>query len=656
MRVSRLLKGTLDLQGITDWLKKNKLGIILLPWLAAAGCVLFEKIFMMVFHHEFLGIAMSLRTPPAIYFWERVSLYKSDILCYFVLIPLAFCALTSWLSPRWRIFISILAALFVEIVVTVEALTYVATDGFSSFMAVLYSVLWAVQNHDAEFFYYPARMLALVTVFVVLFSGIALFAGRRNIRWLNHAALAAFGFAAAAAAIAYIPRVPAMPWSQSLLQISMYQGFFKDNRLFDMHSRSVPELLQTYRESSHTSAPGPTDYTGKAKNYNVILILMESMSAQAFDPARDSLNDMPNVRRLRDQSFLMGRHYTSYPVTDNATFSIFTSLYMHTQWGTIRHLTTLPGFIRAARDDGYKTGFYGFVWTTAGHRDDLLLASLGFEKIAAAPKPPPGISVFFGPLNYVETQDHSALHSMQMDIHEWTARRQKFAAVFFPEMGHDPYRELDGHTSRSIIERGHALAVYQDAWLGELLDELQRDGALDNTIIVITGDHGMRCVPGPDGRHYVSISTRGMLEDITMRVPMLIYVPGVLKHSIFIDSPTSHIDITPTLLDLMGFSAGRELEQGSPVYSPGIDKRRLFLEMDFLGASGFYDAGSYYSSSIMGVVYKNSSMDFSTQNELPYDSKDAENVRGLIEAQDANQNALLSFVLAGQSVHGAIHP
>jgi hypothetical protein len=147
-----------------------------------------------------------------------------------------------------------------------------------------------------------------------------------------------------------------------------------------------------------------------------------------------------------------------------------------------------------------------------------------------------------------------------------------------------------------------------------------------------------------------------MLEDITMRVPMLIYVPGVLKHSIFIDSPTSHIDITPTLLDLMGFSAGRELEQGSPVYSPGIDKRRLFLEMDFLGASGFYDAGSYYSSSIMGVVYKNSSMDFSTQNELPYDSKDAENVRGLIEAQDANQNALLSFVLAGQSVHGAIHP
>jgi len=655
--MSRFFMGTLDLQGISDWLKKNKLGIILLPWLAAAGCVLFEKIFIMLFHNNaFISVAYSLRTPPALYFWEYVSLYKSDVLCYFVLIPLAFCALTSWLSPRWRIQISILVALFVEIVVTVEALTYVATGGFSSFMAVLYSALWAVQNHDAELFYYTGRMLALVTVFVGLFSGIALFALRRNIRWLNHATLAAFGFAAAAAAIAYIPRVPAMPWSQTFLQISMYQGFFKDNRLFDMHSRSVSELLQTYRESTRAAAPGPTDFTGKAKNYNVILFIMESMSAQAFDPARDSLSDMPNVRRLRDQSFLMGRHYTSYPVTDNTTFSILTSLYMHTQWGTVRHLTTLPGLIRAARHDGYKTGFYGFVWDTAGHRDDLLLASLGFEKIAVAPKPPPGISIFFGPLKYAEAQDHSALHSMQHDIHNWTAQRQRFAAVFFPEMGHDPYRELEGHISKSPLERGHALAVYQDAWLGELLDELQRDGALDNTIIVITGDHGMRSVPGRDSRHFVSTSTHGVLEDVIMRVPMLIYVPGVLKHSIFIDSPTSHIDIAPTLLDLMGISAGRELEQGSPVYSPGIDKRRLFLDMDLMGASGFYDAGSYYSSSIMGVVYKNSSMDFAIRNELPYDSKDAENIRGLVEAHDDNQNALLSYVLAGQSIHGAIHP
>jgi arylsulfatase A-like enzyme len=103
----------------------------------------------------------------------------------------------------------------------------------------------------------------------------------------------------------------------------------------------------------------------------------------------------------------------------------------------------------------------------------------------------------------------------------------------------------------SLLQRGHALAVYQDAWLGELLDELQRDGALDNTIILFTSDHGMRWTPG-DQEGQVVLVSEGRLEDIELRVPMLMYVPGVLQHATIIDSPTSHIDITPTLLDLLG--------------------------------------------------------------------------------------------------------
>jgi phosphoglycerol transferase MdoB-like AlkP superfamily enzyme len=132
---------------------------------------------------------------------------------------------------------------------------------------------------------------------------------------------------------------------------------------------------------------------------------------------------------------------------------------------------------------------------------------------------------------------------------------------------------------------------------------------------------------------------------------MLIYVPGILQHPEIIDTPTSHIDITPTLLDLVGISAGRENEQGLPVYAPEINQRRLFLQMDMFGASGFYYGGSYYSRSSMGFTYKSATMNFEKDSILRFGSKEAEEVRNILAAQDANQDSLLSGVLDQKYFH-----
>jgi len=276
---------------------------------------------------------------------------------------------------------------------------------------------------------------------------------------------------------------------------------------------------------------------------------------------------------------------------------------------------------------------------------------LGFDKIVEpridARLDWEGNSTFYGPTEYTESHDLQALDSLRGQIRNWAASRQRFAAAFFPEIGHDPYRELSGHTSKSEVERGHELAVLQDAWLGQLLDELQRDGALENTIIVLTADHGMRFLD-EHGGEAVPLLPNGKVQDVTMRVPMLIYVPGVLKHSVPIDDPTSHIDITPTLLDLMGISPGMEIAQGSSMLNPGIRNRRLFLPMDFLGATGFYYGGSYYSCGPLGIVYKSSTLDFDDKDILRYDSSEAENAREMMAEQDSRQMAILSHVLQGE--------
>ena len=642
---------------IADWLRKNKLGITLFPLLGSAACVLGEKIAAILGSNAFHEIAAGLRTPPMIYLWEKVSLFRSDLLCVFILIPLAFCVLTFWISPRRRIFISIVAAFLIEAFVTVELIAFTTTSTFASLRVLWFDAMWIIRSHETAFASHPGlTILYLIAVLAIvgLLSAITMVAFRRNTRWLNHAVLAAFGLGFAATAIAYIPRVPAMPWSQSFLQRSAYSAFFENEMYSGLPLHITRELMQTYRKAAHVPAPHPTALTGRAKNYNIIVFVMESITAQVSDPARDSLSDMPNLRRLRDHSFLMGRHYTSYPLTDNAAFSIFTSLYVSRQCGIADHQTEIPGLIRSLQTEGYQTAYYGFVWSIPQRRDDLMLASLGFQKIAAARIDPKidqiGKATFFGPVKYVEANDHRGLLALREDIHNWTAKGQRFAAAYFPEIGHDPYRALDGQTSMPLLERGHVLAVLQDSWLGELLDELQRDGALDNTIILFTSDHGMRWTPG-DQEGQVNLISRGRLEDIELRVPMLIYVPGVLQHATIIDTPTSHIDITPTLLDLMGISAGRENEQGLPVYAPEVSQRRLFLQMDMFGATGFYYGGSYYSRSSMGFIYKSPTMNFETGGIVKFDSKEAKEIQDILAAQDANQNALLSAVLQQGYVH-----
>jgi arylsulfatase A-like enzyme len=185
------------------------------------------------------------------------------------------------------------------------------------------------------------------------------------------------------------------------------------------------------------------------------------------------------------------------------------------------------------------------------------------------------------------------------------------------------------------------------AWLGELIDELQRDGALDNTIIVLTADHGMRFLAVQNGSG-LPLLPHGKVRDVTMRVPMLMYVPGVLQKPDSINYPTSHIDITPTLLDLLGIPPGTDLEQGSSVFRPGIENRRLFLAMNFFGASGYYDQGSYYSCGPLGLVYKSTKLDFTDKDALRFDDKEAQNARAVMAEQDARQRIILSKVLNGE--------
>jgi arylsulfatase A-like enzyme len=165
--------------------------------------------------------------------------------------------------------------------------------------------------------------------------------------------------------------------------------------------------------------------------------------------------------------------------------------------------------------------------------------------------------------------DLSALAGLKRDMEGWIDHNQRYAAAYLPQVSHGPWDDVsrDGN-ERDIVKRGRNLSTLLDGWLGELLDVLQRKGRLERTLIVVTGDHGLR--DWAEAPNKLSM----LMDDYAFHVPLLLYAPGILKHTERIDYVTSHIDIAPSILDLVGISVGRDRLQGAPMWMRGWPRGR----------------------------------------------------------------------------------
>jgi choline-sulfatase len=92
-----------------------------------------------------------------------------------------------------------------------------------------------------------------------------------------------------------------------------------------------------------------------------------------------------------------------------------------------------------------------------------------------------------------------------------------------------------------------AMVTELDEYLGMILDELDRSGLRDSTIVVYTSDHGEML-----GEH--GLWLKNNLLDDSVRVPLILAGPGVPAGRV-IDTPVSHVDLVATLLDFGGGDA-----------------------------------------------------------------------------------------------------
>jgi len=146
--------------------------------------------------------------------------------------------------------------------------------------------------------------------------------------------------------------------------------------------------------------------------------------------------------------------------------------------------------------------------------------------------------------------------------------------------------KLTDDLRRQAVQAYFSAISFMDAQAGKVLDALDRLGLAENTIVVLTSDHGYHL-----GEH--GLWQKQSLFEESARVPLLIAGPGAKKGGVA-NSPVGLIDLYPTLTELCGVKAPENLQGQSlvPMLKDPTVKGRGWVLSEVVRGGGFKRMGA----------------------------------------------------------------
>jgi arylsulfatase A-like enzyme len=124
-------------------------------------------------------------------------------------------------------------------------------------------------------------------------------------------------------------------------------------------------------------------------------------------------------------------------------------------------------------------------------------------------------------------------------------------ATFRPRLVDANYRDMTGEEIRWSMGEYDATIAYLDAELERLMHQMEQRGLLDNTIVVVTSDHGEHF-----GDHR-RVSHGNSLYRQLLQVPLVIRHPATIPPGTVVEHPVSLADLPRTLFDLTRLETGQ---------------------------------------------------------------------------------------------------
>ena len=303
---------------------------------------------------------------------------------------------------------------------------------------------------------------------------------------------------------------------------------------------------------------------GQYRNYNVLLITLDTTRADHLPAYGYTALRAPNLDRFAGESFVFDDAFAQVPLTLPSHVSMMTgrlpiSHGVRDNAGFVLNQKeiTLAEILKGA---GYATGAF----VSAAVVESQWQLNQGFD-------------TYDDRFQSVPDQDANPDDIQQRRAGETEARFEdwlqshrdgKFLAWVHYYDPHDPYDPPEPYKTEYASHPYDGEIAYTDEIFGKLMATLEAWHLKDRTIIVLTADHGEGL-----GEHNEQV--HGMfLYNTTMHVPLFIYVPG--SGSRRIDGVVRHIDLAPTILDLLGMETPAEMQGVSLIGKiNGTEKKSL---------------------------------------------------------------------------------
>ena len=326
------------------------------------------------------------------------------------------------------------------------------------------------------------------------------------------------------------------------------------------------------------NAPMELHRSATSRIKNVILIVLESAGAEYLDSYGGHYGITPELVRLAPSTI---RAQNAYANAASSTLSMTVMLSSRQpSVGLKSSRPTSPMLPAVLVSAGIKTGFFHSSDTRYADTAGLLKTS-GFQHIRdfRGRRCSEPLIEDFTEFNSQGTKDSCTFAEMKGWI---AAAGGPFFATLWTFQSHYPYfpssdlaqpwlppKELaDDDWTRKAKTRYLTALHEADQEIGRLIEFLKREKMQDNTLVIVTGDHGQAF------RQHGQFGHGGSLHEEAVHVPMF-FINSAPPRSTQFDRIVSHLDLAPTIADSLGVRVPPQWE-GISMLRPSFARPAFF--------------------------------------------------------------------------------
>jgi arylsulfatase A-like enzyme len=340
--------------------------------------------------------------------------------------------------------------------------------------------------------------------------------------------------------------------------------------------------LEGREERLRAAGVDPEALLAKGGHPNVVIIVEESLRASEVGAYGLADAVTPTIDGLARNGLLVERFYASSWQSVKASFAIECSsppapgVDDYVRDGIKSNVRCLPEILRGA---GYATRWFaGF----DGHFDSEaeFMHDHGIQKIID------------GPFLHWEDRFNTGVSDRRLfaaAADELACTLEPFLAIVSTASGHHPFKIPEGTVgarprdfagSYGDLRRASS---YADSAIASFLEQARGQPWFAKTVFILTGDHGTYDFPEREDQ-----ARRGgplsddVKHELFFRVPLIIYAPGLVRPG-KLRGPASHLDVLPTVLDLVGIEAEGAFF-GASLFEPPAPRRLLLSGLDGIHA------------------------------------------------------------------------